>query len=699
MQIERCQIKAFGKLKQFTGEFGPGVTVIQGPNESGKSTLVQALCAAFFDSAAGDPGEKEKQGTLVPKNLGEVTLDFKTDGAHYRLHRDFSDGAVKLEKKPGGLTLKDPKGVAEILAGELGLESPELFFATACLRQDESSPTPAASEAVRGKLKEVVTGGPQARAAEAAAQLLKREGEFLQSPDSPDSLPTLEKKQEFLKTEITRLTEELETLRQSRVDFAQIDATLQQVSFSAKEKEAELVTARRLYEAEQALGALAKEFQDLTLRIRELQKSEQVVTTLRATLSGLTPVERQDMTVVEELEARLRYFDSKRAELEAERLQAPEEVPHPSAWLPRVAAYGLGTAGLSALLAVWLWPGFFWIVAGAGSIGGIAAGVFFLQWKIRRDRIMAWELRKSRLAEVERETLAAQNALRTLLMKYRLPSAAALREQYEKTRDVERQIESEMVRYESLLDGKTQKEIENRLQEVIGELNTLKKVKQELGARTVTAEEVAELEATVATLADEEANLTTAAGALRERLAAAGMGSEELTRLQEERLAVDRSLASMKFRQKLYTLTAEGLLQAQETVQSTVVQVLEHEVAWAVEQLSLGRYSKVRLDPQVFRFDLYSAERKDWVASAEPLSHSAAGQVNLAIRLALLKVLSEREKPVVILDEPFAAFDAEREKQALALLEKLAEEYQIFLFTCRPVPDRWPARGSLVRLA
>lgn len=53
----------------------------------------------------------------------------------------------------------------------------------------------------------------------------------------------------------------------------------------------------------------------------------------------------------------------------------------------------------------------------------------------------------------------------------------------------------------------------------------------------------------------------------------------------------------------------------------------------------------------------------------------------LALRIALCEVLF-REKPVLVFDEVFAYFDDARLKNAIAVLEKLSENYQIILFTC-----------------
>lgn len=69
------------------GEFGDGLNLIVGPNESGKSTLVEAVARALFDRY--NSGAQVVQA-LRPWGTGadldpEVTLEFEGDGHRYRL--------------------------------------------------------------------------------------------------------------------------------------------------------------------------------------------------------------------------------------------------------------------------------------------------------------------------------------------------------------------------------------------------------------------------------------------------------------------------------------------------------------------------------------------------------------------------------------------------------------------------------------
>ena len=55
---------------------------------------------------------------------------------------------------------------------------------------------------------------------------------------------------------------------------------------------------------------------------------------------------------------------------------------------------------------------------------------------------------------------------------------------------------------------------------------------------------------------------------------------------------------------------------------------------------------------------------------------------NLAARFALVDSLYEKEKPFIILDDPFTAFDDDKTKAALKLLTEFGKERQIIYFTC-----------------
>ena len=52
------------------------------------------------------------------------------------------------------------------------------------------------------------------------------------------------------------------------------------------------------------------------------------------------------------------------------------------------------------------------------------------------------------------------------------------------------------------------------------------------------------------------------------------------------------------------------------------------------------------------------------------------------MRLALIDCLYEKEKPFVILDDPFVNYDEEKLVDTTKLLKEISNEIQIVYFTC-----------------
>ena len=50
--------------------------------------------------------------------------------------------------------------------------------------------------------------------------------------------------------------------------------------------------------------------------------------------------------------------------------------------------------------------------------------------------------------------------------------------------------------------------------------------------------------------------------------------------------------------------------------------------------------------------------------------------------MALVRIISEDRKPVLIFDEPFLTFDRERRLKAMNILKQYSDLYQIFILTC-----------------
>lgn len=96
----------------------------------------------------------------------------------------------------------------------------------------------------------------------------------------------------------------------------------------------------------------------------------------------------------------------------------------------------------------------------------------------------------------------------------------------------------------------------------------------------------------------------------------------------------------------------------------------------------LGEIDEGKMQAQI-DIDLnVSIQEKDGIKVADYYSKGYQNLIEICKRFALTDVLFKGEKPFIVLDDPFYNFDDEKLKNALALIKKLSNEYQIIYFIC-----------------
>src|SRR5665647_691073 len=84
---------AISNFKRFASErltFSPGINLIWGPNESGKSTIHEAVCCALFGRERNKPVESWSGGSSVAE------LTYRSRGTVYKIERRLTDGVNQL---------------------------------------------------------------------------------------------------------------------------------------------------------------------------------------------------------------------------------------------------------------------------------------------------------------------------------------------------------------------------------------------------------------------------------------------------------------------------------------------------------------------------------------------------------------------------------------------------------------------------
>ena len=93
MRLQHLQVQDFRGIPSTTIVFGPGLTVLHGPNEWGKSTLVEAIHAALFLQTTSQAGTEHV--TWGGSKPACVTLTFEHQGKLWRVSKRFGAKALR----------------------------------------------------------------------------------------------------------------------------------------------------------------------------------------------------------------------------------------------------------------------------------------------------------------------------------------------------------------------------------------------------------------------------------------------------------------------------------------------------------------------------------------------------------------------------------------------------------------------------
>ena len=163
---------------------------------------------------------------------------------------------------------------------------------------------------------------------------------------------------------------------------------------------------------------------------------------------------------------------------------------------------------------------------------------------------------------------------------------------------------------------------------------------------------------------------------------------------EDELRAAENELQRVSELDDTLRATQEFLSRAQERVHRDVAPLLAARVRAGLANVTGGRWVDARVDPETMDVQLQDVGGT-WRRAAL-LSHGTAEQVYLLLRAALARhLVGADESCPLFLDDVTVQFDRERKQAALVLLQAMAQERQIILFTQEDAVFEW-ARAHLV---
>ena len=692
MIIRRVRIRGFRKFVDQVLECGPGLNVIRGRNDAGKSTLHLAFAVVLFPVKPSAALSFAQWGEERP---GEITLEFDADGRSYRLHKDFRSRKVLLEC--GEERWDVPKEVERRIGEVLGLTSASLFRATVHIGQWDLARVQEEKEEIGTRLARIITGGDSDanRVLDTLDKYLRRMEVGLHHPArNAGPLKRDSDRIAFLTTEQQRLAGEVAAIEQAAAQRGRLASRIAELEQQVRDDEALLEANRRLYALDGRVAEIGARAEQLKAAAARIERAVGEVGAAEADPAlASSPPDPETLARLQEAEVRVRMLTAPgAAEAGPDAGDGGGSSPPPRPGLGGLAlgAFVCGLLG-ALLLGIHQIP---WGAAALIAAAALAGAALVLRArghraaKIGADRLRD---REEHAAERLRLLEAAAADVRRLTALLGAASLEEAKRQSARHGEAVRRRDTARMVVAGILGGRSSASIAEEYQRALLDLEAARAQRDDpdLALRRLDAAAVQRLQTETEKRKKE---LSLAQGELQ-RLEGRLSGRspyEELGRIEEE-LEETRARCTRAQRQvEVLKLTREILGEAyRHTIVPGRVR-LEELAGGYLRALSGGAYDRLSVDEQTLAPRVWVGPPKDWAeVESRQIGSGGVDQCYLALRLGLVDLLCHGCRPPLFLDDPFLAYDEGRASAAMRLLRELGRDRQVFLLTCRGEYDRY----------
>jgi uncharacterized protein YhaN len=713
MRILKVTLDGMGCFNGNRGpfEFGNDRVVILGPNEAGKSTLMQSISALLFGFEKSAEEERWRPWGKCKRFGGRI--EFSANGQDYVLDREWGIDKVILTHN-GDILYDDdvnPRGKKEtdeafrnVLADILPISGEGIFRMLSFVRQEELA------ESIEEDLRERITGSGRQDALEVRERIRKR-FEDLTWEKPPWGMRKLTKKRQ-----IEELQEVLDDRKRRRDDARVKLNQAMQTEHRLNEVEGEIKkVADDLQPDKQALerievyadllareGDAKKKLTDVAAELQRVEKlhtkKEEISNKINQQYSDYARAPENAGELIMHYKDRL---DSK-AEIE-ERIEIEQSkvvVGKNISWKTIVPIpIGLIAVGMIGLAFGELLVG---VLIGAGI--GLAGA---LLWRYISTRTAAIQHNivletvgrlKDSLEKVTTELEEFRSQLSPLLNHGDPDEPLKQWRDYQSLATDLHATESAIASIRSLEDMRAAHEVaradyigcSDKVQQLVkgnSYLAQFQEHPENLAAETERRRAANQaLERQIEKLTQERDRLD------REWVRATGGMVDDVENLEQEIQQFEKQLVNLTRQKNALILAVECMTDAIESIRD------EHRGTIQGRLDGLFRSWTQRKDRSVLLDDQWNPIIRDPLKNAvmpNLLSQGTHDQLYLAYRVALSEALSKEIALPFLLDDPFVHFDPERRKSAREAFEAISERHQVILFTQDPSFGDW---GEIVRL-
>jgi uncharacterized protein YhaN len=698
MRISRLRLKDLQRHQDLDLELAPGLTIVRGPNEAGKTTIERAIEYGLFRkvTAAGQDVEGLRRWGAPTESAPTVRIDFVDDDANEgSLEKTFAGAKGKVELRIGGEAVTDPAEVERRLADLTGIPSEKFYRSTAAVRHEELADLDRDETALRDRLQEAMSGADRGTGA-ARKKLV----------DAIARYTTTGAKNPGIIKSLTDTTTALEaTLRDGEAALSRLEeerAALSRARDALAVAEQRLEVEREALAAAERAVALKARQDDSQARYEKYRRATELRDDIEAR-EGAHP-SRIPLVALRAAVERVRDLEAKISRYRAELAEEPDLTSYDVGQLPtpewrRPAIIGLiltvvgialaaaGIFGVTNLGPIGQIPTYVALaIAGIGVLFDVVAIVRQRRSRdVGRQNVMRDEQIARRLrgrSEIEQAMHDAEAKRVQELANVDLPDLPTAEALLSAETDHVAAIDQLKAELRGLLAGESPADDLARLRDAAAnEAEQARHALAGMGEVGADPQRALDRSSSAVRLSTSERERTLREAAEAEGRVKANDVDAELVAATAERLAAARErLSGAERRLRVTKGTLDALDRAVEGTMKKAARFLEKRMAGDVARITGGRYRRIRVDENELTFSVWSMERSDWV-DVRDLSQGTLDQFYLAARLGLVRQVTRDRRPPMILDDPFLTFDDGRAREALQLLRETAADLQVIYLT------------------
>ncbi len=691
MLISQIILRNYGRFSEYKVDFAPGINVIKGPNEGGKSTLANAVMAALFvdpATARGGVFEIERWGNNRAPFL-EASLN--VDGKTFTLTRDFENN--KSDFKPRDLEMPGGKtgNIGTWLSDKLGIDSGDVFRSTAFINQADINHIQNSIEAIKDKLESLASQGKEDQAASVALSILKSRAEELGVEEAG-----FKTSQDDLKYNIEKLERDMSALRVKRADLIQVETACLNVRDDLAARKAKLQRAEEANVVNERASEQSAQIENLEKQVVSAREAAVKIEEMQSRRSGLKRISKDELLEVERAESRLNHLTPKRGELEEETKEIANDLEAFKIGGFSVVLTVLGFAGLGFTAAVYFAGIVPMVIPYIWDLLAASAGIFILgiSMTFSRKQHRGYLSRKHKkavsiLEELINEIEDHEEKLKNRLKDFRVSNVDDLRKNQWQYEELEKQLELQTAQYNKIVDGNILTSLESRLEMLKTDFKDTFGQSEGLSSFLIGAADMEKERLVINEIEERVKDLERERKVLQNQIEMAEGGSELLASYRERLERYERKNETSEHERQILDLTARLLEEARLNALVSKLEILNKRTSEILDNLTGGRYSRVRFDKLSLKFEVWSDEKGDWVDPEKNLSSSTVEQIYLAARLALSDLVSEEKNSILIFDDPFGNYDDKRLDNVMRVLKNLSADHQILLLTSQDHYDKW----------